>query len=477
MTIKEIETLSGMTRANIRFYEAEGLLTPLRGDNGYRNYSENDLEVLKRIKLLRTLHISLEDIKSLHKGENTLPDVLKIHLEKLEEDRAQLEGSEALCEVMRGDGAQYDTLDAQHYLGVIEQNASGRSPELKLDELSKVRSPVRRFFARELDMFIYSMLWMCFLVLVFNVNISNLSRTQNSANSLVGILLMLFIEPALLARFGTTAGKWLCGLGVTDIDDKNLSYTQAFERTWSVFRRGMGLCIPIFVLVRLWKSCVACEDGEVLPWENDSLVTLRDERPWRAFAVIGAFVAVFYLLVLSISVKALPKHRGDISVAQFSENYNRLSNYFEISNGFDLGENGKWVDDNRNVTSFELFGEQVIPEFVFTEENGVMTGMEITVDRYNVSGLATAYTNEIVLSILSFAAAQKEHNIFTNELDNIIEQLEREPFEDFWYRVYGVYIGCDYDVSGFDNWFTLGGLWAQPGVENEYHFSFEMRKE
>ena len=30
MTIKEMEALSGMTRANIRFYESEGLLHPTR---------------------------------------------------------------------------------------------------------------------------------------------------------------------------------------------------------------------------------------------------------------------------------------------------------------------------------------------------------------------------------------------------------------------------------------------------------------
>ncbi len=34
MTIKEIESLSGMTRANIRFYETEGLLSPARSANG-----------------------------------------------------------------------------------------------------------------------------------------------------------------------------------------------------------------------------------------------------------------------------------------------------------------------------------------------------------------------------------------------------------------------------------------------------------
>ena len=37
MTIKELEARSGMTRANIRFYEQEGLLTPQRLDNGYRS--------------------------------------------------------------------------------------------------------------------------------------------------------------------------------------------------------------------------------------------------------------------------------------------------------------------------------------------------------------------------------------------------------------------------------------------------------
>ena len=51
MNIKDIEAQSGMTRANIRFYEQEGLLTPQRLDNGYRSYSEEDLATLQRIRL------------------------------------------------------------------------------------------------------------------------------------------------------------------------------------------------------------------------------------------------------------------------------------------------------------------------------------------------------------------------------------------------------------------------------------------
>ena len=42
MTTKEIETLSGLPRANIRYYESEGLIAPKRAENGYREYSQAD---------------------------------------------------------------------------------------------------------------------------------------------------------------------------------------------------------------------------------------------------------------------------------------------------------------------------------------------------------------------------------------------------------------------------------------------------
>ena len=63
MTVKEVEQLTGMTRANIRYYEMEGLMVPKRNANGHREYSENDVEELNKIKLLRMLYISIEEIK------------------------------------------------------------------------------------------------------------------------------------------------------------------------------------------------------------------------------------------------------------------------------------------------------------------------------------------------------------------------------------------------------------------------------
>ena len=69
MTIKELEERTGMTRANIRFYESEGLLSPARRENGYRDYSEEDVKTLEKIKLLRELHLDIDTIRLVQKAE------------------------------------------------------------------------------------------------------------------------------------------------------------------------------------------------------------------------------------------------------------------------------------------------------------------------------------------------------------------------------------------------------------------------
>ena len=63
MRINEVETIVGITKKNIRFYEEQGLLEPKRNlENGYRNYNESDVRTLQIIKVFRKLGISIEDI-------------------------------------------------------------------------------------------------------------------------------------------------------------------------------------------------------------------------------------------------------------------------------------------------------------------------------------------------------------------------------------------------------------------------------
>ena len=87
MTIKEVEKRTGLTAKSIRLYEQKGLLEVDRNlGNDYREYTEENLETLKWIKLYRYLEFSLEEIKEL------LAEDTAFCRAKLEEKHQQLEG-------------------------------------------------------------------------------------------------------------------------------------------------------------------------------------------------------------------------------------------------------------------------------------------------------------------------------------------------------------------------------------------------
>lgn len=69
MTIKELEERTGLDRATIRFYEKEGLISPRRMANGYRDYTPAEAPALEKIALLRRLGLSMEQIRRVQTGE------------------------------------------------------------------------------------------------------------------------------------------------------------------------------------------------------------------------------------------------------------------------------------------------------------------------------------------------------------------------------------------------------------------------
>ena len=88
MKINEAEQEVGITRKNIRFYEQQGLLNPSRNlSNGYREYSSEDILILRRIKLLRKLGIPTGHAKligiSTHSTKITLEAVKSGKIEVL----------------------------------------------------------------------------------------------------------------------------------------------------------------------------------------------------------------------------------------------------------------------------------------------------------------------------------------------------------------------------------------------------------
>ena len=122
MKINQVEQLAGITKVNIRFYEKEGLLTPGRNsENGYREYTESDVQWLKKIRLLRMLDVPIEEISRLKSGELTLSDAMSRHMIQLERRRTNLAAMEELCVELRDSRCSMDSLDANEILERMER--------------------------------------------------------------------------------------------------------------------------------------------------------------------------------------------------------------------------------------------------------------------------------------------------------------------------------------------------------------------
>ena len=121
MKINEVEQLVGITKKNIRFYEQEGLLNPGRSENGYRDYSDADVAVLRQIKLLRKLAVPLDEIRKMQSGQLTAADGLQRHMITLQREQENLQQSVQLCRRMVEENVPLSQLDTQAWLEEMER--------------------------------------------------------------------------------------------------------------------------------------------------------------------------------------------------------------------------------------------------------------------------------------------------------------------------------------------------------------------
>lgn len=93
MLRSEIQKETGLTRKAIEYYEDKGLIHPHKSENGYRDYSSKDLEILKKVAIFRKLGMSISDIyQCISLGGHTLSSVLreKQHQLDLDEKRNEI---------------------------------------------------------------------------------------------------------------------------------------------------------------------------------------------------------------------------------------------------------------------------------------------------------------------------------------------------------------------------------------------------
>ena len=91
-TVKQVAELSGVSVRTLHWYEEMGLLVPRRAQNGYRLYSQADLERLQHILLWRDCGVELADIgRMLDDPGFDARAALESHLMSLSAEKARIE--------------------------------------------------------------------------------------------------------------------------------------------------------------------------------------------------------------------------------------------------------------------------------------------------------------------------------------------------------------------------------------------------
>ena len=99
MNIKEVEKITGLTKANIRFYEEEGLVQPKRNEqNNYRIYTEVEIKRLQEVKKLRLLVISIPEIQKIYAEELSLQKAMERRLAEIREEERLIQETRAICQ-------------------------------------------------------------------------------------------------------------------------------------------------------------------------------------------------------------------------------------------------------------------------------------------------------------------------------------------------------------------------------------------
>ena len=90
--VKEAAQLSGVSVKTLHHYDKIGLLVPAKSENGYRTYSQDDLERLQVILYYKYLGFSLEKIAELLSQDDQalLPHLVR-QLDCLEQERDRLD--------------------------------------------------------------------------------------------------------------------------------------------------------------------------------------------------------------------------------------------------------------------------------------------------------------------------------------------------------------------------------------------------
>ena len=392
------------------------------------------------------------------------PAVERLGLPYLQE----LDAAGRVAAGLRQAHAEFSTLGAAGYLGEL---LAASQTALRQDVKPYVHAPVRRYIARSFDLLLCSLPW--YLVLQA-VGVDPKARLTSIWLSILGMVTMLVLEPLLLHLFGTTPGKWLMGLRVTDENGQRLPLAAAWRRTWRALWYGYGCFIPVYSIVRLYTSWKAEQAEQPLEWEDGSELRAAPWKAWRGAAWAAAVLALLAATVLVGLKTCQPTHTGDLTVRKFAENYD----YIHSTEGLlsrELYDDGTWAPATQ--LGFQVIHHtKNVPNLSYTTKDGSLIDISLHMGAEACTSPVYGLPfRELYLTMLAFDGARTAASA-DEALAAAARQLLDEPLQELHTQAAGYQIDYSLTTTGFTGLAEDGSLELPRNTTGSYTLSFDMRK-
>ncbi len=342
--------------------------------------------------------------------------------------------------------------------------------------------PWRRFWARTVDQGICGLFWIILSMVFLYIPTSSMGVAGKILDTAASLFLMLLLEPVCLMIFGTTPGKGIFGIQVTADDGSRLTYGQGLRRTWGVIWRGMGFSIPIVSLVCGNWSYKRCADREIQPWDEGCRVRVLDDNWYRWLLFAAAEVITCGAVVLTVLYAPIAPNHGQVTVAEFAENYNYLAEKYSLhQEGWYLGADGSWQEKDDTYEIIGLGGP--LPEFSYeTDEYGQLTGISMRVETEGVKEVISSYENHMVLAALAYAGVQKGAGGSTGYSQAILKEISSRGADSHSFTQGGIALSWKRECQGYQDYrgfvsVPVGFYNPDEQAERQYYLlEFDMKK-
>lgn len=215
MEIKEVESLLSISRSNIRFYEKQGLISPERRDNNYRDYTKEDITALKRIVMFRKMGFTIEEISLMQKGKLSFNEAIPDVKSRLETEIEQLNGALNTISQISKEYTSFEKIDVNKCWDSIQrsENSGEKFIDICKDYLT-------------LELSLFDNMWKY----AFFHDFKKSRKTHGIVKAFITLLLLCLLR------------------GIGRILIWNDSFGSGFLYPWIVALIGSVMVLPLFIL-------------------------------------------------------------------------------------------------------------------------------------------------------------------------------------------------------------------------------------